>query len=100
MVRWFFTYTTNSSLLNAKFSSFNWIKLSFNAAFSASLLVIFGSMESFMFGSKSPFADWKNPFFESIPGIDQVIQNIADTTLTPLEELELKLNYLNINNNE
>ena len=42
----------------------------------------------------------KIPFYKSIPGLDQVIQNIADTTLSPLEELELKLNSLNINNNE
>ena len=32
----------------------------------------------------------KIPFYKSIPGLDQVIQNIADTTLSPLEELELK----------
>ena len=42
----------------------------------------------------------KIPFYKSIPGLDQVIQNIADTTLSPLEELELKINSLNINNNE
>ena len=40
----------------------------------------------------------KLPFYKSIPGLDQVIQNIADTTLSPLEELELKLKNLSVNN--
>ena len=32
----------------------------------------------------------KLPFYKSIPGLEQVIQNFADSTLSPLEELELK----------
>ena len=40
----------------------------------------------------------KLPYYKSIPGLDKVIQNIADNTLSPLEELELKLNNLSINN--
>ena len=40
----------------------------------------------------------KLPFYKSIPGLDQVIQNIADTTLSPLEEIELKLKNLSVNN--
>ena len=40
----------------------------------------------------------KLPFYKSIPGLEQVIQNIADTTLSPLEELELKLKNLSVNN--
>ena len=40
----------------------------------------------------------KLPFYKSIPGLDQVIQNIADSTLSPLEEIELKLKNLSVNN--
>jgi len=40
----------------------------------------------------------KLPYYKSIKGLDKIIQNIADNTLTPLEELELKINSLNINN--
>ena len=40
----------------------------------------------------------KLPFYKSIPGLEQVIQNIADSTLSPLEELELKLKNLSVNN--
>ena len=40
----------------------------------------------------------KLPYYNSIPGLDKVIQNMADKTLSPLEELELKLKNLDINN--
>ena len=40
----------------------------------------------------------KLPFYKSIPGLEQVIQNIADSTLSPLEEIELKLKNLSVNN--
>jgi hypothetical protein len=40
----------------------------------------------------------KLPFYKSIPGLEQVIQNIADSTLSPLEELELTLKNLSVNN--
>ena len=40
----------------------------------------------------------KLPFYKSLPGLEQVIQNIADSTLSPLEELELKLKNLSVNN--
>ena len=40
----------------------------------------------------------KLPYYKSIPGLDKVIQNMADKTLSPLEELELKLKNLDINN--
>ena len=40
----------------------------------------------------------KLPYYKSIKGLDKVIQNIADNTLSPLEELELKINSLNIIN--
>ena len=40
----------------------------------------------------------KLPFYKSILGLKQVIKNIADSTLSPLEELELKLKNLSVNN--
>ena len=40
----------------------------------------------------------KLPYYDSIPGLDKVIQNIANSTLSPLQELELKINSLSINN--
>lgn len=40
----------------------------------------------------------KLPYYNSIPGLDKVIQNMANSTLSPLEELELKINNLTINN--
>jgi len=42
----------------------------------------------------------KLPYYNSIPGLDMVINHIAENTLSPLQELELKINSLNINNNE
>lgn len=40
----------------------------------------------------------KLPYYNSIPGLDKVIQNMANSALSPLEELELKINNLTINN--
>jgi len=39
----------------------------------------------------------KLPYYNSIPGLDNVIQNM-DSTLSPLVEFELKLKNLTINN--